>query len=138
MKEKLSEGVKVVADAVSGLADSYLVTLKHLFRKPITEQYPEYKRPRPARSRARIVLTRSPDGEERCVACYLCSAVCPTDCISIEAAEREDGRRYPPVVPGQLRPVHLLRTMRRGVPDPGHSAHARFRILQEPRPGFPL
>ncbi len=82
-------------DDVLGLADSYVVTLRHLFRKPITEQYPEYKKVLPARSRARIVLTRDPEGQERCVACYLCSAVCPTDCISIEGAERADGRRYP-------------------------------------------
>ncbi|MCE5244149.1 MAG: NADH-quinone oxidoreductase subunit NuoI [Syntrophobacteraceae bacterium] len=95
MKGKLFEGLRVFSGVVAGLADSYLVTLKHLFRKPITEQYPEYRRPRPERSRARIVLTRDPTGDERCVACYLCSAVCPTDCISIEAAEREDGRRYP-------------------------------------------
>jgi NADH-quinone oxidoreductase subunit I len=84
-----------LADDVLGLADSYMVTLRHLFRKPITEQYPEYKKVLPARTRARIVLTRDPEGQERCVACYLCSAVCPTDCISIEGAEREDGRRYP-------------------------------------------
>ncbi len=82
-------------DDVLGLADSYAVTLKHLFRKPITEQYPEYKRLFAERTRGRIILTRDPHGEERCVACYLCSAVCPTDCISIEGAERKDGRRYP-------------------------------------------
>ncbi len=76
---------------VSGLA----TTLKVLFRKPITEQYPEFKRPLPARSRAVIILTRDPDGDERCVACYLCSAACPVSCISMQSAEREDGRRYP-------------------------------------------
>lgn len=82
-------------DAVRGLAGSYAVTLKHLFRRPITEEYPEYKRPLPERSRARIILTRDPDGEERCVACYLCSAACPVSCISMESAEREgDHRRH--------------------------------------------
>jgi len=50
----------------------------------------------PARSRARIILTRDPDGDERCVACFLCSAVCPVSCISMAGAEREDGRRYAP------------------------------------------
>lgn len=94
MAEKQSF-LREVIDGIVGLAGSYYITLLHLFRKPITEQYPEYKRPLPARSRARIVLTRDPEGEERCVACYLCSAVCPTDCISIEGAERGDGRRYP-------------------------------------------
>jgi NADH-quinone oxidoreductase subunit I len=81
-------------EAVKALASGFAVTFVHLFRKPITEQYPEYKRPLPVRSRARIILTRDPDGEERCVACYLCSAVCPVTCISMEGAEKPDGRRY--------------------------------------------
>jgi NADH-quinone oxidoreductase subunit I len=70
------------------------ITWKHLVRRPVTIQYPEEKRIPPPRYRARIVLTRDPDGGERCVACYLCSAACPVDCISMEAAEGENGRRY--------------------------------------------
>ncbi len=81
-------------ESVKALAAGFAITFLHLFRKPITEQYPEYKRPLPARSRARIILTRDPDGEERCVSCYLCSAVCPVTCISMEGAEKPDGRRY--------------------------------------------
>jgi NADH-quinone oxidoreductase subunit I len=71
------------------------VTLRQMFRKPVTIQYPEQKPEVPFRYRGRIVLTRDPSGEERCVACHLCSAVCPVDCITIQPAEREDGRRYP-------------------------------------------
>ena len=70
-------------EALKALANGFATTFVHLFRKPITEEYPEYKRPLPARSRARIVLTRDPDGEERCVACYLCSVACPVDCIDM-------------------------------------------------------
>ncbi len=81
-------------DALKALIDGFRTTLKHLGRKPITEQYPEYKRTLPQRSRARIVLTRDPDGNERCVACYLCSAVCPVSCISMQSDQRENGRRY--------------------------------------------
>ena len=80
--------------AIRGLASSYWITLLHLFRRPITEQYPEFKRTLPARTRGRIILTKSPDGEERCVACHLCSGVCPVSCISMQAAERADGRRH--------------------------------------------
>jgi NADH-quinone oxidoreductase subunit I len=76
------------------LVSGFATVLKHFFRPPVTEQYPEYKRTLPARSRARIILTRDPDGDERCVACYLCSAVCPVSCISMQSAERKDGRRY--------------------------------------------
>jgi NADH-quinone oxidoreductase subunit I len=72
------------------------VTFKQMLRKPVTVQYPEKKPDIPFRYRGRIVLTRDPSGEERCVACYLCSSACPVDCITIQAAEREsDGRRYP-------------------------------------------
>lgn len=76
------------------LAVGFATTFRHLFRRPVTEEYPEFRRPLPARSRARIVLTRDPDGDERCVACYLCSAVCPVSCISMQSAERADGRRF--------------------------------------------
>ena len=81
-------------EALKALAAGFADTFKHLFRKPVTEEYPEYKRVLPARTRAVIVLTRDPDGGERCVACYLCSGVCPVSCISMQSAERSDGRRY--------------------------------------------
>ncbi len=81
------EGAKAVA---AGFATTFI----HLFRRPITEEYPEFKRELPPRTRARIVLTRDPEGGERCVACYLCSGVCPVSCISMQSAEQEDGRRY--------------------------------------------
>jgi len=71
------------------------LVFRHLFRKKITIQYPEQKAPLSARYRGRIVLTRDPDGGERCVACYLCAVACPVDCIALEAAEDEHGRRYP-------------------------------------------
>lgn len=70
------------------------ITLSHMFRKPVTVQFPEERRPMPPRFRGSIVLTRDPDGAERCVACYLCSGACPVDCISMAAAEGENGRRY--------------------------------------------
>ncbi|AOY58595.1 NADH-quinone oxidoreductase subunit NuoI [Desulfococcus multivorans] len=83
-----------VFDAIKAIGSGFATTFRHLFRRPITEGYPEYKRPLPERSRARIILTRDPDGGERCVACYLCSAVCPVSCISMQSAEKSDGRRY--------------------------------------------
>ena len=66
---------------------------KHLFSKPDTIQYPEEKPNIPARWRGRIILSRDPDGKERCVACHLCSAVCPVDCIALQADEDENGRQ---------------------------------------------
>ena len=67
----------------------------HAFRRRVTVQYPERKRPLPARARGRIILSRDPDGQERCVACYLCAVACPVDCIALQATEDEHGRRYP-------------------------------------------
>jgi NADH-quinone oxidoreductase subunit I len=93
---KRGSWLKNAVEGVMGLAQGFGVTFIHLFRRPITEEYPEYKRPLPERSRARIILTRDPDGEERCVACYLCSAACPVSCISMQSAERADGRRFAP------------------------------------------
>ena len=69
--------------------------LLHMFRKRATVQYPEQKNYLAPRWRGRIILSRDPDGEERCVACYLCAVACPVDCISLQAAEDEHGRRYP-------------------------------------------
>ncbi len=74
---------------------SMWLTFLHMFHKRETVQYPEEKPDLPPRWRGRIVLTRDPDGKERCVACHLCSSVCPVDCISLQNAEDEDGRRYP-------------------------------------------
>lgn len=78
---------------IRSILKGFYTTGRHLFRKPATEAYPEYRRPLPERSRARLILTRDPDGRERCVACYLCSGVCPVNCISMQAVEDPDGRR---------------------------------------------
>jgi NADH-quinone oxidoreductase subunit I len=67
----------------------------HAFRKRETVLYPEERPAIPPRWRGRIILSRDPDGEERCVACYLCAVACPVDCISLQAAEDAYGRRYP-------------------------------------------
>ncbi len=69
--------------------------LRHTFTKPDTVQYPDEMPYLFPRYRGRIVLTRDPDGEERCVACNLCAAVCPVDCIALQKAEDETGRWYP-------------------------------------------
>jgi len=67
----------------------------HTFSGRVTVQYPDEKPYLAPRYRGRIVLSRDPDGEERCVACYLCAVACPVDCIALQATEDEYGRRYP-------------------------------------------
>ena len=69
------------------------LTGKRLFSRKITVQYPEEKTPQSNRFRGLHALRRYPNGEERCIACKLCEAVCPALAITIEAEEREDGTR---------------------------------------------
>ena len=76
------------------------VTLKQIFKKPITQQYPEYKRPVYPRYRGRHRLNRHENGLEKCVGCSLCAAACPADCIRVVPAENtpttasRPGERY--------------------------------------------
>jgi len=69
------------------------LTGKYLFAKKITVQYPEEKTPQSPRFRGLHALRRYGNGEERCIACKLCEAVCPALAITIEAEPREDGSR---------------------------------------------
>jgi len=69
------------------------LTGRRLFSRKITVQYPEEKTPQSNRFRGLHALRRYPNGEERCIACKLCEAVCPALAITIEAEERADGTR---------------------------------------------
>jgi len=69
------------------------LTGKYFFAKKITVQYPEEKTPQSNRFRGMHALRRYANGEERCIACKLCEAVCPALAITIEAEPREDGTR---------------------------------------------
>lgn len=69
------------------------VTGIQLFKPKITIQYPEQKTPKSPRFRGLHALRRYPNGEERCIACKLCEAVCPALAITIESEQREDGTR---------------------------------------------
>lgn len=69
------------------------VTGRHLFSRKITIQFPEEKTPQSPRFRGIHALRRYENGEERCIACKLCEAVCPALAITIDSAVREDGTR---------------------------------------------
>ncbi|XP_028033032.1 NADH-ubiquinone oxidoreductase subunit 8-like [Bombyx mandarina] len=71
----------------------FAVTLGHLFKEPATINYPFEKGPLSPRFRGEHALRRYPSGEERCIACKLCEAICPAQAITIEAEERCDGSR---------------------------------------------
>ncbi|HSN19383.1 MAG TPA: NADH-quinone oxidoreductase subunit NuoI [Usitatibacter sp.] len=69
------------------------LTGRYLFSRKITVLYPEEKTPASPRMRGLHALRRSPNGEERCIACKLCEAVCPALAITIESDQRDDGTR---------------------------------------------
>ena len=71
----------------------HLLTLKYMFKKKYTINYPYEKGPISPRFRGEHALRRYPNGEERCIACKLCEAICPAQAITIEAEERSDGSR---------------------------------------------
>jgi NADH-quinone oxidoreductase subunit I len=79
---------------LSELRTMWLV-FRHAFRKRDTVQYPEQRPYLSPRYRGRIILSRDPDGQERCVACYLCAVACPVDCIALQKGADADGRWYP-------------------------------------------
>jgi len=70
-----------------------MLTGRHMFARKITVQFPEEKTPQSPRFRGLHALRRYPNGEERCIACKLCEAVCPALAITIDSAPREDGTR---------------------------------------------
>ncbi len=69
------------------------LTGRYLFSRKMTVQYPEEKTPQSPRFRGHHALRRYPNGEERCIACKLCEAVCPAVAITIESEQRADGTR---------------------------------------------
>ncbi len=90
--------MSLVRDLLVGAYTQWLSlwrVMRHAVARRPTIRYPEQKPYLPPRYRGRIVLTRDPDGEERCVACNLCAVACPVGCISLQKAEKEDGRWYP-------------------------------------------
>jgi NADH-quinone oxidoreductase subunit I len=79
-------------DAIAGFG----VTFSTMFKKPITEQYPDDKPPTRARYHGRHQLNRYPDGLEKCIGCELCAWACPADAIYVEGGDNTENERYSP------------------------------------------
>ena len=75
------------------IAKGLFITLKYFFKKKVTINYPYEKAPVSPRFRGEHALRRYPNGEERCIACKLCEAICPAQAITIDADVRDDGSR---------------------------------------------
>ena len=86
--------MKLKFSPLTDLCSGLFLTLKYmLLKKKVTLAYPYEKGTLSPRFRGEHALRRYPNGEERCIACKLCEAVCPAQAITIEAEEREDGSR---------------------------------------------
>ncbi|MBL6664794.1 MAG: NADH-quinone oxidoreductase subunit NuoI [Rickettsiales bacterium] len=84
---------KIYAFFLREIIYGHWLTLKYFFKKKVTINYPYEKGPISPRFRGEHALRRYPNGEERCIACKLCEAICPAQAITIESEEREDGSR---------------------------------------------
>ena len=82
-------GTWLLIELVKGMS----LTGRHMFARKVTVQFPEEKTPQSPRFRGLHALRRYPNGEERCIACKLCEAVCPALAITIESEQRADGTR---------------------------------------------
>ena len=103
------------------------LTLRNLFVKKVTIQYPEEKTPQSPRFRGLHALRRYPNGEERCIACKLCQAVCPAAAITIESAQRallEVGRA---IRKGELQKEQCNRSRSAGNIDVGQGSSDEIR-----------
>ena len=87
----IDRGLKtfLLSELMSGLA----LTFRYMFRPKVTVNYPFQKGPLSPRFRGEHALRRYPNGEERCISCKLCEAICPAQAITIEGDVREDGSR---------------------------------------------
>jgi len=85
--------VREIVDSAVAIAKGFSVTFKTMLRPTVTENYPDEPVHFEDRYRGLHVLRRDENGLEKCVACFLCAAACPSHCIYIEAAENTAERR---------------------------------------------
>jgi NADH-quinone oxidoreductase subunit I len=91
MFQRISQALRAVA--LMDFAEAFGLAMKYMLRPKATVLYPNERGPQSPRFRGEHALRRYPNGEERCIACKLCEAICPAQAITIEAEARADGSR---------------------------------------------
>lgn len=89
--QRISQAVR--GAALMDFVGAFGMAMQYMMKPKATVQYPHERNPQSPRFRGEHVLRRYPNGEERCIACKLCEAICPAQAITIEAEERADGSR---------------------------------------------
>ena len=89
----MSIGQAIKGALMTDFASAFVLSMRQFFTRKATLNYPFEKGPLSPRFRGEHALRRYPNGEERCIACKLCEAICPAQAITIEAEPREDGSR---------------------------------------------
>lgn len=87
-----------MAVGIGAILKGLAVTMRNVWRKPVTVQYPEQIRPKPVRFHGRHILNRHEDGSEKCIGCELCAGACPARCIYVRGA---DNPPCDPISPGE-------------------------------------
>jgi ferredoxin len=124
----MSIGQAIRGAMLTDFLSAFFLSMRQFFTRKATVNYPFEKGPLSPRFRGEHALRRYANGEERCIACKLCEAICPAQAITIEAEPREDGSAPHDALRHRHGEVHLLRLLPGSLPGGRHRRRPEFRV----------